>query len=136
MKNASFVFAAVLLFMLASCKPAVHVRPEQLYGKWKYIKVENPNASPPDSVKSVELQRQNPNILFTKSKDLVITWNSQVLSHGRFTTDGDNIQYTESMPDGKKREFPFVVSKLTDKEIVFETTGKDGSRVTAVKEVH
>jgi hypothetical protein len=40
------------------------------------------------------------------------------------------------MPDGKKREFPFVVSKLTDKEIIFETTGKDGSRVTAVKEVH
>jgi hypothetical protein len=133
MKNTFFIPAAIILLFLASCKPAI--KPEQLYGKWKYVRVEKPN-NPPDSVNGFELQRQAPNILFTKSKDVVITWNNQVLSHGRFTTDGDNIEYTESMPDGKKREFPFVVSKLTDKEIIFETTGKDGSRVTAVKEVH
>ncbi len=134
MKNASFILAAALLFLFASCKPAV--QPEQLYGKWKYIKVENPNSSPPDSVNSLELERQAPNILFTKSKDLVITWGGNVLSHGRFTTDGQSIVYTESMPDGKKRTFPFWVSKLTDKELIFETKGADGSRVTAVKEVH
>lgn len=133
MKNAFFVLAAVLLFVLASCKPAI--QPEQLFGKWKYVKVENPNASPPDSVNSLELERQAPNILFTKSKNLVITWGGSVLSHGRFTTDGQSILYTESMPDGRKRTFPFWVSKLTDKQLIFETRGTDGSRVTAVKEV-
>jgi uncharacterized membrane protein len=60
-------------------------------------------------------------------------WGGKVLSHGKFKTDGKNIRYTETLPDGKTREFPFWVMKLTDKEIVFETMGADGSRVTAVR---
>jgi hypothetical protein len=126
-----YITAVVLLFF-AACKSSIN--PEDLYGKWKYIKVENPNATPPDSVSSSDLQAQAPYIQFTKNNDLVIMWGGKVLSHGKFKTDGKNIRYTEALPDGKTREFPFWVMKLTDKEIVFETMGADGSRVTAVKE--
>ena len=123
-----------IFFILAisSCKSSLNAN--ELYGKWKYVKVENPNANPPDSVESSELQRQSPSIQFSKNNELVITWGGKVLSHGKFKTEGQNIQYTETLPDGKTREFPFWVSKLTDKDLVFETKGVDGSRVTAVKE--
>ena len=129
-KQSLYITTAILLFF-ASCKSSIN--PEDLYGKWKYIKVENPHATPPDSVSSSDLQAQAPYIQFSKSNDLVIIWGGKILSHGKFKTDGKNIRYTEGLPDGKTREFPFWVMKLTDKEIVFETLGADGSRVTAVR---
>ena len=106
---------------------------EQLYGKWKYVKVENPNARPPDSVRSAELQFQAPYISFNKNNSVVIIWGGKVLSHGEFSINGYNIVYKEKLPDGRTRSFQFWVSRLTDKDIVFETKGEDGSRVTAVK---
>jgi hypothetical protein len=128
------IIYAFLLFglILSSCKPSI--TPDEIYGKWKYIKVEQPNASPPDSVSKEDLDYQKPYIQFTKSNDLIIMWGGKVLSHGKFTTEGRNIRYTESLPDGTTRQFPFWVSELSDKEIIFETKGVDGSRVTAVKE--
>jgi hypothetical protein len=45
-----------------------------------------------------------------------------------------NIRIKENLPAGTTRAFPFWVSELTDKEIVFATLGQDGSKVTAVKE--
>ena|SRR5260221_9163077 len=129
-KQLLYITIVALLFF-AACKSSIN--PEDLYGKWKYIKVENPHATPPDSVSSSDLQYQAPSIQFSKNNDLVITWGGKVLSHGKFKTDGKNIRYTETLPDGKTREFPFWVMKLTDKEIVFETMGADGSRVTAVR---
>jgi len=48
--------------------------------------------------------------------------------------DGKNIVYTETLPDGKTRTFPYYVTQFTDKEITFETTDDDGSRVKAIKE--
>jgi hypothetical protein len=130
----TYTFPAIVVALLffASCGNAL--KPENLYGKWKYLKVENPNASPPDSVTSQDLAIQTPSIQFTKNNDLVIMWGGKVLSHGKFRTEGKNIQYTESLPGGKKRTFPFWVSKITDKDLVFETKGTDGSRVTAVRE--
>jgi hypothetical protein len=130
-KYSIYITILLLLFLFASCKSSIN--PEDLYGKWKYIKVENPNANPPDSVASSDLQAQEPYIQFTKNKDLVIIWGGKVLSHGKFKTDGHNIRYTENLGDGKTREFPFWVSKLTDEELIFETKGQDGSRVTAVR---
>jgi len=127
-----FFIAALLLFLCWSCGPSV--KPENLYGKWKYVKVQNPNASPPDSVSSEDLSAQAPSIEFSKNNALVIVWGGKVLSHGKFRTERQNIQYTETLADGKTRTFPFWVSKLTDKELVFETKGVDGSRVTAVRE--
>ncbi|HEY2582336.1 MAG TPA: hypothetical protein VGI43_11045 [Mucilaginibacter sp.] len=123
---------AMTILLFPSCKSSIN--PDNLYGKWKYIKVANPNAIPPDSVASDELALQAPYIQFTKSDSLIIIWGGKVLSHGKFRIDGQNIRYTETLADGKTREFPFWVSKLTDKEIIFETTTQDKSRVTAVKE--
>ena len=127
-------FFPLILFILviSSCKSSISA--DDLYGKWKYIKVEKPNAYPPDSVSSTVLNKQSPYIQFSTNNTLVIMWGGKVLSHGKFTIEGQNIQYTESLPDGATRKFPFWVSKLTDKDLVFETKGEDGSRVTAVKE--
>ena len=131
MKNHTPFITIIVLFITA-CKPAV--KPENLYGKWKYLKVESPNANPPESVSSNELKEQAPYIQFTTKDSLLIYWGGTVLSHGIFRIDGRNIQYKETLANGKTREFPFYVSELTDKSLVFSTRGSDGSEVTAVKE--
>jgi hypothetical protein len=118
--------------LVTACKPSISA--DELYGKWKYTKVAQPNAHPPDSVRSDDLALQSPYIQFSKNNTLEIIWGGKVLSHGKFTVDGRNIRYIESLEDGTTRQFPFWVSELTDKEIVFETKGVDGSRVTAVRE--
>jgi hypothetical protein len=102
------------------------MKPENLYGKWKYTRVLNPNANPPDSVSAYDLSEQTPYIQFSKNNDLVIYWGSKILSHGKFSIDGKNIRYKETLPGSITREFPFYVSKLTDKDIIFETLGEDG----------
>lgn len=129
-QSLSIAIAASILF-LSACRSSI--KTEDLHGKWKYIKVENPNSNPPDSVSGSELQAQAPYIQFSKNNSLVIIWGGKVLSHGTFKIDGYNIRYTEILLDGKTREFPFWVSELTDRELIFETKGQDGSRVTAVR---
>jgi hypothetical protein len=130
LKNISCIAAVIILF--ASCKQKVNITADKLYGKWNYVKVENPYAHPPDSVKSDELKIEKPYILFSKDS-LQMWWGGGLLSRGSYTVSGDSIQYKEILPGGQTRVFPFIVSKLTDKEIEFETTGEDGSLVTAVK---
>jgi len=121
-----------LLLFVASCKSPIN--PINLYGTWKYIKVEKPNASPQDTLTSAELASQRPTILFKANDELSIDWGGKNLSHGKFDIDGNTIVYSENLPNGTIRTFPFWVSKLTDKEIVFETRGQDGSKVTAVRD--
>ena len=120
------------LFVLYGCKPSV--KPEQLYGKWAYIKLENPNGNPPVPEPDWKLKMEKPTIEFTRNNDLVMYFNGELLAHGKFRTDGDKIQFNQILDDGQKREFPFYVLELTDKQIVFETRGEDASRVTAVKQ--
>jgi hypothetical protein len=129
MKNIIFVVFVAVAF--SGCNS---ISKDDLYGKWKYVKVEKPNATPPDSVRSSELKYEAPSIQFTKQDSLIIIWGGKVLSHGKFTTKGRNIQYTEQLPDGSNRKFPFWVMELNNNQIVFETSGEDGSRVTAVRE--
>ena len=124
---------ALSLMLLLSCKQKIKLSPAQLYGKWNYIKVENPNSHPPDSVKSDELKIQKPYLLVSKDS-LQLWWGGGILSKGTYTLSGDSIVYKEVLPAGQTRVFPFIVSKLTAKDIIFETTGEDGSFVTAVKE--
>jgi hypothetical protein len=126
-----YIPAVLLISCFASCKSSI--KPEELYGKWKYIKIEKPK-DPDDIIKDADVAAQSPYIQFSKDSSLVIMWGGKVLSHGKFTIDGDNIRYTESLPDSTTRQFPFWVSKLTDKDLIFETTGENASRVTAVKE--
>lgn len=120
------------LLLLSTCKSGVHS--DDLYGKWKYSNVENPNASPPSSVPSDELKEQAPYIEFTKTNTLQIVWGGKVLSHGTFNADGTNIHYKEVLSGGTTREFPFFISQFNGKTMIFETLGQDGTIVTAVKE--
>ena len=131
MKKYLFISLLLPLLFLASCKSAI--KPEDLYGKWKYIKIEHPDSGDPGTPADV-LQSESAAIEFLKNNEYNIMWGGKVLSHGTFTTDGMNINIKEKLPDGTARAFSFWVSELTDKEIVFETTGKDGSKVTAVRE--
>lgn len=121
-----------LLLFLASCQTAI--KPEALYGKWKYVKIENVSVRSTNNVTSEQLEAENPYIQFSKNDSLLINWGGRILSHGRYKIDGDKIQFKETLADGKTREFPFIVSKLDDKNLIFETRGDDGARVTAIKE--
>jgi hypothetical protein len=131
MIKTNLLAAIITLLLFSSCQTAI--KSDTLYGKWRYVKVENPNSHPPDSVKSSELEIEKPYIQFSKNDSLLIWWGGKVLSHGTFRVDGSNIRFKEILADGKTREFPFWVSKLTDKYLIFETSGEDGSKVTAVK---
>lgn len=130
MKTYCFLFISVLCFM-ASCKPAVNTT--TLTGKWKYVKIEHPNASPPDTMKKAELDEASPYIQFTPEMKWNIVWGGKYLSHGSYTLDGSNMKINEKLPDGKTRDFVFTVSELTADKIVFETIGADGSKVTALR---
>lgn len=130
MRYLLIVAAVILLF--ATCKPTV--KPETLYGTWKYTKLENLNAYPPDTLTSYQLHSNSPSIRFTKSDSVVIIWSDTVLLRGTFTVDGSNINIKQILPGGKTSQFPFSVSKLTDKQITFESHGADASKVTAAKQ--
>jgi hypothetical protein len=130
-KQTLYITAIVSVFCFAACNSSINA--DELYGKWNYTKVEHPNANPPDSLSKEELQRESPSIEFSKNNNYVIIWGGKILSHGKFSLNGKSILIKEEMPDGKTRAFPFYVSELTGKEIVFDTTGEDGSKVTAVK---
>ncbi|MGZ3750835.1 MAG: hypothetical protein ACXVB0_15630 [Mucilaginibacter sp.] len=129
-KNGSFA-GVMLLVLLASCK--VSIKPNALYGKWKYLKIENTDIRSTHIVTPEELEAESPYIQFSKNDSFLISWGSRVLSHGTYQLDGDKIRVKEILEGGKTREFPFVVSKLDDKNLIFETTGDDGAKVTAVK---
>lgn len=126
------VFSALLCGLLFSaCKHAVTAN--DLYGKWNYTKVENPNLSPPQSVPESEIKEQAPYIEFTREDSLRMIWGGKLLSRGTFTVDGTNINYKELLPDGSTRNFPFYISDFKTGSMVFETLGTDASRVTVVK---
>ena len=130
LKNYAF-FILLGCFLFTGCKHAVTAT--DLYGKWNYTKVENPDQTTP-GVSDIELRQQAPYIEFTKADSLRMIWGGKLLSHGTFTVDGTNIQYKEILADGSTRSFPFFISSFKDGSMVFETLGKDISRVTVVKE--
>ncbi|MDF3079363.1 MAG: hypothetical protein K0S09_3252 [Sphingobacteriaceae bacterium] len=130
------VYRIALLTVVAALFTAcgVSLKPEELYGKWKYVKVEKLNTNPPELLPDYELSSQSPYIEFSKDSNLKIVWGGDILSSGTFRIDGNKIMFKEDLPGGKTREFPFLVSSLEGRNIVFETTTQGGSRVTAIKE--
>jgi len=131
MKNYCFLLIVSILCFMASCKPSVNSA--TLTGKWKYVKIEHPNASPPDTMKKAELDEASPYIQFTPERKWNIVWGGKYLAHGTYELDGSNIQVNEKLPDGKTRDFVFSVSELTETNLVFLTIGEDGSKITAVR---
>ena len=128
-KNARFGILFMFVLFLSSCINSV--RTEDLYGRWNYIKVDNLN--PADSLTIVEIRNQSPVIIFSKNKNLVIEWDGKQLSHGTFRLEGKMIRYTEFLEGNRKREFPFLIKKITDTELIFETMEQNFTRVTARK---
>lgn len=122
----------IIGILFTSCGPSLNS--ENLTGRWNYIKLETPNTNPPSEEPDWKLKMDKPSIEFTKNNELTIYWGGKVLSHGTFTIDGKNIHYKQVLADGRSNEFPFHVTEFTGKQMVFETLGKEGSRVTAVKE--
>ncbi len=123
----------MLLFAISSCKHVL--KPENLYGKWVYTKVENPySPNPPDTVSAQNLAENKPYIVLSKNGDLIMIWGGKLLSHGKYKIDGVNISYTESLAGGKSRTFPFWIKEVTANKIIFETKDDDAVRVTARKE--
>jgi hypothetical protein len=125
--NFSILFVIVLL-----CSSCVReIERKDLYGTWDYVKVQNFN--PPDSLSSTELEREKPAIVFYADSNLLINWGGKQLSHGTYKMDGKMIRYTESLEGGRKREFPFLIKELGEKELVFETMEQNYTRIKAKK---
>ena len=119
------------LLILGAC--SITLDQEKLVGSWDYVKIENLNPRSEDSTTVADLKKAKPYIQFSPDNQLHIFWEGKLLSSGTYGIDGKMIRYKEDLPDGTKREFPFLVSKLSESELVFETMSSEGTRVTAVK---
>ncbi len=126
MKSYTIIIACLLIFF-ASCSGSIEQK--DLYGRWNYVKVKN--ADPEEIMTDEEVKLQSPAIIFTENNDLIIEWDGKKLSHGKFRLDGKMIRYTEFLDAGRKREFPFLIEKISDTELVFVTMEKNYTRVTA-----
>ena len=120
---------AIVFLVSTSCSNTI--KPEELYGRWNYVKVDNIN--PQDTLADGELELQSPAIIFNDKQDLIIEWGGKKLSSGKFRVEGKMIRYTEDLPGGQKREFPFLIKSLNDKELVFQTMEENFTTVTALK---
>ena len=120
---------AIVFLVSTSCSNTI--KPEELYGTWNYVKVDNIN--PQDTLADGELELQSPAIIFNDKQDLIIEWGGKKLSSGKFRVEGKMIRYTENLPGGQKREFPFLIKSLNDKELVFQTMEENFTTVTALK---
>ena len=123
------VIIASLLLCFSSCNNSIEQ--ENLLGRWNYIKVVN--ADPEDITSNEELKQASPAIMFTETNDLTMEWGGKQLSKGKYKLDGKMIRYTESLEGGRTREFPFLISKLSDNELVFQTMEKNYTVVTAIR---
>jgi 5'(3')-deoxyribonucleotidase len=117
--KALFICAALICMVTISCKHSIDAK--MLVGKWNYVKVENPySPDPPDTVSATELAQKAPYIRLSENGVLLMMWDHKVLSHGTYKLVDGNISYTEQLPDGKTRTFPFWIKELTDKQITKE----------------
>ena len=95
LKN-KLITGVIALALLASCQNAI--KPEALYGKWKYIKIENNSVSNTNVVTNEQLESEEPYIQFSKNDSLLIWWGGKVLSHGSYKIEDDKIQFKEIEP--------------------------------------
>ena len=125
-----FISSSIFLLILTtSCSKTIEI--EDLQGKWNYISIKN--ADPEDIITDAEVKIQNPSIFFSTNNDLIIEWGAKQISHGKFNIDGKMIRYTEFLEGGRTREFPFLIIKLNENELVFQTMEKNFTRVSAKK---
>jgi hypothetical protein len=126
-----FLFFSIsfLLVILTSCSKSIDI--EDLYGRWDYISIKN--ADPEDIMTDEEVKSQKPYIIFKSNNELIISWADKQISYGKFKMDGKMIRYTENLGDERTRDFPFLILKLSENELVFQTMEKNFTKVSAKK---
>lgn len=108
---------------------------KDIIGEWKYIEVKTLHGDPKDEVSEDELKSLSPSIVFSKQGDLKIIWDKKLLSSGKYILEGNIIRFTEKLPDGKTRQFPFLIVDLDSHTLKFQTMVQDPTIVTAVRKI-
>jgi hypothetical protein len=130
LKHCFYILTFLTICLLVACKPAV--TPDQLYGRWKYTKIEIPTAPQyTDDAKSYLVDPTS--IQFLKDSTVEIITPSQVQFRGHFTDDGYNLHVNGKYNDGSTAKMELWVMKLTKKEFVFKIDGQNPWIVTTVK---
>lgn len=119
----------LILLVLVSCKASI--KPEDLVGKWTYIKYESVNKS---LESYVDLEHQKPYIVFKADGVCEIHSSGKLLSKGTFALENTIIRYVEVLDGGAKREIPFLINELEGNQLVFETMDVEVKRITARKD--
>lgn len=117
------------MLVLVSCKASI--KPEDLVGKWTYIKYESVNKS---LESYVDLDQQKPYIIFKTDGVCEIYSSGKLLSRGTFNLENTIIRYVEVLAGGAKREIPFLINELEGNQLVFETMDAEVKRITARKD--
>lgn len=119
----------VILIGISACTRSL--KDEDLYGVWQYVKIENPNQGTvtPDE----EVRENDPSIRFSDGNKLEMVWNGEILSHGTYHLQYPLINYREDLKEKGSREIKFLIKKLENDVLVFQTMEADAIRVTARK---
>lgn len=125
----SRVFILGLIIMFWGCTPSVEDK--DVYGVWQYIKVENPNQG--EVTPDEELKENTPSIQFSEGNRLEMIWGGKVLSKGTYHIEYPVINYEENLQENGSRKIKFLIKKLEDDILVFQTMEADAVRVTARK---
>lgn len=125
----SRVFILGLIIMFWGCTPSVEDK--DVYGVWQYIKVENPNQG--EVTPDEELKENTPSIQFSEGNRLEMIWGGKVLSKGTYHIEYPVINYEENLKENGSRKIKFLIKKLEDDILVFQTMEADAVRVTARK---
>ena len=125
----SRVLILALLIMFSGCTRSVENK--YIYGVWQYVKVENPNQG--QVTPSEELKENNPSIQFSEGNKLEMIWGGKVLSEGTYHIAYPVINYEEDLKEKGSRKIKFLIKKLEDDILVFQTIEADAVRVTARK---
>lgn len=125
------IYYIIALLILTSCGNSFEE--QQLIGEWDYTKVEYINQNPVLVQNADDLKEKYPSIRFSKDKKCKIYSGGKVISEGEFFLEKDIIRYEEVLQVGIKRKIPFLIKKLENGELIFETLDKDIKRITSKK---
>lgn len=125
-----YLFYYLLITLLIACNS--NVNQQNIIGKWNYISYEYQNKYLDKTLVNIALQK--PFIVFNKDGSASIYSSGRVLSHGKYQLDGKIIRYIEVLPDGQKRKIPFLIKKMNDKQLIFQTMDAEVKIITATKE--
>jgi len=120
----------IFVFSFGACQMAP--KEDDLIGEWKYTKFEclNQNLDCP----VVDLITMQPSVVFQKKGKAAIYSSGKILSKGTYYLDDNIIRYEEILPDGRQRKIPFLIKKINQNELVFETMESQVKRVSAKKQ--